>query len=118
MRGQYARQLKICRTPTAKRRWSCAPEKLEFLLGRDETGWSRSSRTAGRRLRSADGEAVLLVWRGLLQGVPPTAQSAIHGSCAAGRAEIGAEPLFGYRTVAGLPGMNKRTVQRIFQLKG
>src|SRR5690606_27990014 len=28
------------------------------------------------------------------------------------------EPSFGYRTVAGLLGMNKNTVQRIFQLKG
>src|SRR5690606_27063275 len=27
------------------------------------------------------------------------------------------EPSFGYRTVAGLLGMNKNTVQRIFQLK-
>lgn len=31
---------------------------------------------------------------------------------------IEAEPSFGYRTVAGLLGMNKSTVQRIFQLKG
>ena len=29
-----------------------------------------------------------------------------------------AEPSFGYRTVAGLLGMNKNTVQRIFQLMG
>ncbi|HMM72646.1 MAG TPA: DDE-type integrase/transposase/recombinase, partial [Rhodocyclaceae bacterium] len=28
------------------------------------------------------------------------------------------EPSFGYRTVAGLLGMNKNTVQRIFQIKG
>ena len=28
------------------------------------------------------------------------------------------EPSFGYRTVAALLGMNKNTVQRIFQLKG
>lgn len=28
------------------------------------------------------------------------------------------EPSFGYRTVAGLLGMNKNTVQRIFQLQG
>ena len=28
------------------------------------------------------------------------------------------EPSFGYRTVAGLLGFNKNTVQRIFQLKG
>jgi putative transposase len=28
------------------------------------------------------------------------------------------EPSFGYRTVAGLLGMNKNTVQRVFQLKG
>ncbi|MEX3583297.1 MAG: hypothetical protein VB137_13220 [Burkholderia sp.] len=31
---------------------------------------------------------------------------------------IEAEPSFGYRTVAGLLGMNKNTVQRIFKLKG
>ncbi len=31
---------------------------------------------------------------------------------------IEAEPAFGYRTVAGLLGMNKNTVQRIFQLMG
>ncbi|WP_422505651.1 hypothetical protein [Stenotrophomonas sp. GZD-301] len=31
---------------------------------------------------------------------------------------IEAEPSFGYRTVAALLGMNKSTVQRIFQLKG
>nr|WP_228062494.1 DUF1153 domain-containing protein [Lysobacter sp. H23M47] len=32
------------------------------------------------------------------------------------KALIEAEPSFGYRTVAGLQGMNKNTVQRIFQL--
>ncbi|HHA2554513.1 hypothetical protein [Stenotrophomonas maltophilia] len=31
---------------------------------------------------------------------------------------IEAEPSFGYRTMAALHGMNKNTVQRIFQLKG
>nr|WP_238692476.1 DDE-type integrase/transposase/recombinase [Xanthomonas oryzae] len=34
------------------------------------------------------------------------------------KAMIEAEPSFGYRTVAGLLGMNKNTVQRIFQIKG
>lgn len=34
------------------------------------------------------------------------------------KAMIEEEPSFGYRTVAGLLGMNKNTVQRIFQLKG
>lgn len=34
------------------------------------------------------------------------------------KALIEEEPSFGYRTVAGLLGMNKNTVQRIFQLKG
>jgi putative transposase len=34
------------------------------------------------------------------------------------KALIEEEPAFGYRTVAGLLGMNKNTVQRIFQLKG
>ena len=34
------------------------------------------------------------------------------------KAMIEQEPSFGYRTVAGLLGMNKNTVQRIFQLRG
>ena len=34
------------------------------------------------------------------------------------KALIEEEPSFGYRTVAGLLGMNKNTVQRVFQLKG
>jgi len=34
------------------------------------------------------------------------------------KALIEQEPSFGYRTVAGLLGLNKNTVQRIFQLKG
>jgi putative transposase len=34
------------------------------------------------------------------------------------KAMIESEPSFGYRTVAALLGMNKNTVQRIFQLKG
>ena len=34
------------------------------------------------------------------------------------RKMIDEEPSFGYRTVAWLLGMNKNTVQRIFQLKG
>lgn len=34
------------------------------------------------------------------------------------REVIEAEPSFGYRTVAALLGMNKNTVQRVFQLKG
>ena len=34
------------------------------------------------------------------------------------KALIEAEPSFGYRTVAGLLGMNKNTVQRVFQLNG
>lgn len=34
------------------------------------------------------------------------------------KAMIEEDPSFGYRTVAGLLGMNKNTVQRIFQLKG
>lgn len=34
------------------------------------------------------------------------------------KALIEAEPSFGYRTVAGLLGMNKNTVQRVFQLMG
>ena len=34
------------------------------------------------------------------------------------KALIEQEPSFGYRTVAGLLGMNKNTVQRIFQIKG
>ena len=34
------------------------------------------------------------------------------------KAMIEENPSFGYRTVAGLLGMNKNTVQRIFQIKG
>ena len=34
------------------------------------------------------------------------------------KALIEEEPSFGYRTVANLLGLNKNTVQRIFQLKG
>ena len=34
------------------------------------------------------------------------------------KALIEEEPSFGYRTVAGLLGMNKNTVQRVFQLMG
>jgi putative transposase len=34
------------------------------------------------------------------------------------KALIEQQPSFGYRTVAGLLGMNKNTVQRIFQIKG
>lgn len=34
------------------------------------------------------------------------------------KAMIEAEPSFGYHTVAALLGMNKNTVQRIFQLNG
>lgn len=34
------------------------------------------------------------------------------------KALIEEEPSFGYRTVARLLGMNKNTVQRVFQLKG
>lgn len=34
------------------------------------------------------------------------------------KALIEEEPSFGYRTVAGLLGMNKNTVQRIFQIQG
>ena len=34
------------------------------------------------------------------------------------KALIEEEPSFGYRTVAGMLGMNKNTVQRIFQLNG
>lgn len=34
------------------------------------------------------------------------------------KAMIEEEPSFGYRTVAGLLGMNRNTVQRIFQLMG
>jgi putative transposase len=34
------------------------------------------------------------------------------------KAMIEEEPSFGYRTVAGLLGFNKNTVQRVFQLKG
>ena len=34
------------------------------------------------------------------------------------KAMIEKEPSFGYRTVAWLPGFNKNTLRRIFQIKG
>jgi len=46
---------------------------------------------------------------------PPKVNSALAERI---KALIEEEPSFGYRTVAGLLGMNKNTVQRIFQLKG
>jgi putative transposase len=46
---------------------------------------------------------------------PPKVQDTLAAPV---KALIEAEPSFGYRTVAGLLGMNKNTVQRIFQLKG
>ena len=46
---------------------------------------------------------------------PPTVKPALAEPI---KALIEEEPSFGYRTVAGLLGMNKNTVQRIFQLKG
>ena len=46
---------------------------------------------------------------------PPTVRTELAEPI---RALIEQEPSFGYRTVAGLLGMNKNTVQRIFQLKG
>lgn len=46
---------------------------------------------------------------------PPKVQEVLSTSV---KALIEAEPSFGYRTVAGLLGMNKNTVQRIFQIKG
>lgn len=46
---------------------------------------------------------------------PPKVQPALAEPI---KALIEEEPSFGYRTVAGLLGMNKNTVQRIFQLKG
>ncbi|WP_223807111.1 hypothetical protein [Montanilutibacter psychrotolerans] len=45
----------------------------------------------------------------------PVVQPALAESI---KAMIEAEPSFGYLTVAGLLGLNKNTVQRIFQLKG
>lgn len=46
---------------------------------------------------------------------PPTVKPALAEPI---KALIEEEPSFGYRTVAGLLGMNKNTVQRIFQFKG
>lgn len=46
---------------------------------------------------------------------PPVVQPALAEPI---KTLIEEEPSFGYRTVAGLLGMNKNTVQRIFQLKG
>lgn len=46
---------------------------------------------------------------------PPKVKAELAGPI---KALIEEEPSFGYRTVAGLLGMNKNTVQRIFQLQG
>lgn len=46
---------------------------------------------------------------------PPRVKAELAGPI---KALIEAEPSFGYRTVAGLLGQNKNTVQRIFQLRG
>jgi putative transposase len=46
---------------------------------------------------------------------PPRVRAEFAGPI---KALIEEEPSFGYRTVAGLLGMNKNTVQRIFQIKG
>lgn len=46
---------------------------------------------------------------------PPKVQEALAAPV---KAPIEARPSFGYRTVAGLLGMNKNTVQRIFPVKG
>ena len=46
---------------------------------------------------------------------PPKVNAALAAPI---KALIEQEPSFGYRTVAGLLGMNKNTVQRIFQIKG
>jgi putative transposase len=46
---------------------------------------------------------------------PPKIRPELAGSI---KAMIEAEPSFGYRTVANLLGMNKNTVQRVFQKMG
>lgn len=67
--------------------------------------------------------AKLCAWFGVLrrtvyyrpQSSPPTVQERFAGPI---KALIEQDPSFGYRTVASLLGMNKNTVQRIFQLRG
>ena len=50
---------------------------------------------------------------------PTRAPAKVNAALAAPIKEmIEAEPSLGYRTVAALLGMNKNTLQRIFQLKG
>lgn len=49
------------------------------------------------------------------QSSPPTVQERFAAPI---KALIEQDPSFGYRTVASLLGMNKNTVQRIFQLRG
>jgi hypothetical protein len=75
----------------------------------------------GRRDPRIDGRAVPMVWAAAVDGVLPANEVAAKGEARAGgliKALIGAQPSFGYRTAAGLLGMNKNTVQRIFQRKG
>lgn len=114
---------KICRKPTVKQCWSCVPEKKVAI----PAGQGR--------------ELILSIWQGLKDegfdvsisklcywfGVPrrtfyykpvkaaPRLQPTLVERV---KALIEDNLSFGYRTVAGLLGMNKNTVQRIFQLKG
>ena len=61
-----------------------------------------------------------LVWLVVRFIIGHTKKSAVVKACYAEPIKqlIEAEPSFGYRTVAALLGMNKNTVQRVFQLKG
>ncbi len=59
-----------------------------------------------------------LVRGGTAQRVLPVDQGGAEGEAEPIKALIEEEPSFGYRTVAGLLGMNKNTVQRVFQLMG
>src|SRR5690606_33940331 len=110
---------RICRKPTAKRSWSCLPEKnCSPCWARTRPDGLDPAGTAGRWLRGLDGEAVSLVQRGTTHGVlqstkaPPTVRPELAAPI---KALIEEEPSFGYRTVAGLLDINKNTVQRLWR---
>jgi hypothetical protein len=75
----------------------------------------------GRRNRSLDQQDFPLSRDSVPYGLLPACEVRAEGQSGAWapvKALVEQGPSFDYRTVAGLPGMNKNTVQRIFQLRG
>ena len=137
IREQYGKQLKDLRgRPVARPCWNCVPEKntrpcrmhrIEPWLrhrfgkpwrGHDPEHPSGPSRrgyqgSADQALHLVEGPRRTVCYRPTkaVPKVDPRFAEPI-------RVMIEQEPSFGYRTVAWLPGFNKNTVQRVFQLKG